>query len=37
VIEVDMEDQVKTSTTHLLMEGARRLDEDNLHRQQARR
>jgi CheY-like chemotaxis protein len=36
-IEVDMEDQVKTSTTHLLMEGARRLDEANLARQQARR
>jgi DNA-binding response OmpR family regulator len=35
-IEVDMEDQVQTSTTHLLMEGARRLDEANLSRQQAR-
>jgi CheY-like chemotaxis protein len=28
-IEVDMEDEVKTSTTHLLMEGARLLDEAN--------
>jgi DNA-binding response OmpR family regulator len=26
-LEVDMEDQIKTSTTHLLMEGARRIDE----------
>jgi CheY-like chemotaxis protein len=26
-LEVDMEDEVKTSTTHLLMEGARRIDE----------
>ncbi|MCC6746212.1 MAG: response regulator [Deltaproteobacteria bacterium] len=26
-LDVDMEDQVKTSTTHLLMEGARRIDE----------
>jgi CheY-like chemotaxis protein len=35
-IEVDMEDQVRTSTTHLLMEGARRLDEANRLREQAR-
>jgi len=26
-LEVEMEDQIKTSTTHLLMEGARRIDE----------
>lgn len=26
-LEVDMEDAIKTSTTHLLMEGARRIDE----------
>jgi DNA-binding response OmpR family regulator len=26
-LEVDMEDEVKTSTTHILMEGARRIDE----------
>ncbi len=26
-LEVDMDDEVKTSTTHLLMEGARRIDE----------
>jgi CheY-like chemotaxis protein len=36
-IEVDMEDQVRTSTTHLLLEGARRLDEANRIRDQARR
>jgi DNA-binding response OmpR family regulator len=36
-IEVDMEDQVRTSTTHLLMEGARRLDEANHAREPARR
>ena len=36
-IEVDMEDQVRSSTTHLLMEGARLMDEANLARQQARR
>jgi CheY-like chemotaxis protein len=36
-IEVEMEDQVRTSTTHLLMEGARRLDEANHAREQARR
>jgi DNA-binding response OmpR family regulator len=35
-IEVDMEDQVRTSTTHLLLEGARRLDEANQTRRQAR-
>jgi DNA-binding response OmpR family regulator len=27
-LEVDMEDQIKTTTTHLLMEGARRVDEE---------
>ena len=27
-LEVDMEDSIETSTTHLLMEGARRIDED---------
>jgi DNA-binding response OmpR family regulator len=37
VIDVDMEDQVRTSTTHLLMEGARLLDEANRARDQARR
>jgi CheY-like chemotaxis protein len=26
-VEVDMEDQIQTSTTHLLLEGARRIDE----------
>jgi hypothetical protein len=26
-LEVEMEDNIKTSTTHLLMEGARRIDE----------
>ncbi len=28
-LEVDMEDQVNVSTTHLLLEGARRIDENN--------
>jgi len=36
VIDVDMEDQIRTSTTHLLMEGARLLDEANRVRDQAR-
>jgi DNA-binding response OmpR family regulator len=29
-LEVDMDDQIQTSTTHLLMEGARRIDESGL-------
>ena len=28
-VDVDMEDEVKSSTTHLLMEGARLIDEQN--------
>ena len=27
-LEVDMDDEVRQTTTHLLMEGARRIDED---------
>ena len=30
VLEVDMEDQIKSSTTHLLMEGARLIDEGSV-------